>query len=62
MANVTEPHRNWSETKGILKQKIASLTESDVLLVEGKQEGMLSRLQIKLGKTKEEIKKLISSL
>jgi uncharacterized protein YjbJ (UPF0337 family) len=33
-----------------------------VLLVEGKQDEMLGRLQVKLGKTKEEIQKLIASL
>ena len=53
---------NWNETKGKLKQKFAMLTDSDVLLIEGKQDEMLGRLQIKLGKTKEEIQKLIASL
>jgi uncharacterized protein YjbJ (UPF0337 family) len=32
------------------------------LLVEGKQDEMLGRLQVRLGKTKEEIHKLISEL
>ncbi len=53
---------NWNETKGKLKQKFALLTDSDMLLVEGKEDEVLGRLQVKLGKTKEEIKKLISSL
>ena len=38
------------------------LTDSDLLLTEGKQEDLLNRLQIRLGKTKEEIQKLISQL
>jgi len=38
------------------------LTDSDLLLVEGKKEEMFSRLQIKLGRTKEEIIELISKL
>jgi uncharacterized protein YjbJ (UPF0337 family) len=38
------------------------LTDSDLLLLEGKQDELLGRLQVKLGKTKEEIQKLISSL
>jgi uncharacterized protein YjbJ (UPF0337 family) len=38
------------------------LTDSDLLLVEGKQDEMLGRLQIRLGKTKEEIHKLIAEL
>jgi uncharacterized protein YjbJ (UPF0337 family) len=32
------------------------------MLVEGKKEEMMSRLQIKLGKTKEELHKLIAGL
>ncbi len=53
---------NWNELKGKLKQKFAILTDSDVLLAEGKQDEMLGRLEIKLGKTKEELQKLISEL
>lgn len=52
----------WNEVKGKLKQKFALLTDSDVLLAEGKQDEMLGRLQQKLGKTKEEIQKIISEL
>lgn len=62
MKKITELKRNWVETKGKLKQKFAMLTESDLLLVEDKQDEMLTRLQIKLGKTKEEVYKLISEL
>lgn len=62
MKNITELKGNWNETKGKLKQKFAMLTDNDVLLVEGKQDEMLGRLQIKLGKTKEEIQQLISEL
>jgi len=60
--NVTEIKGNWNETKGKLKQKFAILTDNDLLLVEGKQDELLGRLQTKLGKTKEEIQKLISEL
>jgi uncharacterized protein YjbJ (UPF0337 family) len=62
MKNTTELMGNWNETKGKLKQKFALLTDNDVMMVEGKQDEMLSRLQIRLGKTKEEIYKLISEL
>lgn len=62
MKNLTELQGNWNETKGKLKQKFAMLTDSDVLLVEGKKDEMLGRLQAKLGKTKAEIEKLISEL
>ena len=62
MSNLTELRANGNETKGKLKQKFAILTDSDVLLVEGKQDELLGRLQVKLGKTKEELHKLISEL
>lgn len=62
MINLTELKGNWNETKGKLKQKFAMLTDNDLLLVEGKQDEMLGRLQAKLGKTKEEIHKLITNL
>lgn len=62
MKKVTENNGNWNETKRKLKQKFAMLTESDLLLVEDKQDEMFSRLQDKLGKTKEEITNLILKL
>jgi uncharacterized protein YjbJ (UPF0337 family) len=62
MDNLTELKGNWNETKGKMKQKFANLTDDDLLLIEGKQDEMLGRLQIKLGKTKAEVHKLISDL
>lgn len=62
MKNTTELLGNWNETKGKLKQRFAILTDNDVLLVEGKQDELLGRLQAKLGKTKEEVSKLIAEL
>jgi uncharacterized protein YjbJ (UPF0337 family) len=62
MKNLTELQGSWNETKGKLKQKFAMLTDSDVLFAEGKKDEMLGRLQIKLGKTKEEIQKIIADL
>ena len=62
MKNLTQLKGNWVETKGKLKQKFAQLTDNDLLLLEGKQDEMIGRLQIKLGKTKEELHKIISEL
>ena len=53
---------NWNEQKGKLKQQFAQLTDDDLLLVEGKQEELLGRLQIKLGKTKDELRALLEAL
>ena len=62
MSNSTELKGNWNELKGKLKQQFAQLTDNDLLLAEGKKDELLGRLQIKLGKTKEEIQKIISEL
>jgi uncharacterized protein YjbJ (UPF0337 family) len=62
MEKLTKIKGSWNEIKGKLKQKFAMLRDSDLLLVEGKQDEMLGRLQVRLGKTKEEIHKLISEL
>ncbi|MDZ7625931.1 MAG: CsbD family protein [Ignavibacteriaceae bacterium] len=58
--NKLEIKGNWNETSGKLKQKYANLTDDDLLLEEGKEEELLGRLQKKLGKTKEEVQKIIS--
>ena len=60
--NITQLKGNWNEQKGRLKQKFASPTDNDLLLEEGKKEEMLGKLQIKLGKTKEELHLIIESL
>jgi uncharacterized protein YjbJ (UPF0337 family) len=58
--NKTEMEGNWNIQKGILKQKFATLTENDLMFAEGKKEEMMGRLQKKLGKTKEEMKDILS--
>lgn len=62
MKTLTELKGNWNETKGKLKQQFAILTDSDLLLIEGKQDEMLGKIQIKLGKSKEELHKIIAAL
>lgn len=60
MKNVVKA--NWSEEKAILKQKFEMLTDGNLFLLAYKKDEMIDRLQIKLGKTKEEINKLILEL
>jgi uncharacterized protein YjbJ (UPF0337 family) len=60
--NKTELKGNWNEQKGKLKQKFASLTDDDLLFVEGKKDELYGRLQIKLGKSEEELRKIIAEL
>jgi len=62
MTNIIELKGNWNEQKGKLKQKFATLTDNDLLFLDGKKDEMLGKLQAKLGKTKEELYKIIGSL
>jgi len=48
---------NWNIIKGKLKQEFGELTEDDLAYEEGQADELLGRLEVKLGKTKEEIKK-----
>lgn len=60
--NTTEVNGNWKTTKGKLKQKFAELTDNDLMFSDGKKDEMIGRLQIKLGKTKAEMQKIIEAL
>lgn len=53
---------NWNELKGKLKQKFAVLTDNDLMYTMGKKDEMLGRIQIKIGKSKEELDKILASL
>lgn len=53
---------NWNETKGKLKQKYSKLTDDDLTFAEGKEDELIGRLQKKLGKTKDEVKKELAEL
>jgi len=53
---------NWKERKSKLRQKFRFLTENDFMFEDGKKEEMLGKLQIKLGKTKDELIKIIAAL
>ncbi|CAN5893575.1 hypothetical protein BH11BAC7_BH11BAC7_11090 [soil metagenome] len=62
MTNVNGIKGSWNEQKGRLKQKFALLTDNDLLFAEGKKDEMLGKIQIKLGKTKEELAAIIAAL
>ena len=51
---------DWNLTKGKLKQKFGQLTDDDLMYERGKEDELYGRLQKKLGKTREEIDKLIN--
>lgn len=52
----------WNEIQGKLKQKYAQLTDDDLLFANGKEDELIGRIQKRLGKTKEEVKKEIENL
>ena len=60
--NTTELKGNLDVQKGKLIQKFAILMDNDLMFEEGKKEEMLGKLEIKLGKTKEELHKIIETL
>jgi uncharacterized protein YjbJ (UPF0337 family) len=60
--NTTEIKGNWNEQKGKLKQMFAVLTDNDLMFDEGKKDEMFGKLQIKLGKSKEELEKIMESI
>ena len=59
--NTTELNRGWDKQKSELIQKFAILTENDLIFEEGEKEEMFKKLRIRLGKTKEELKKIIAA-
>ena len=60
--NITEIKGGWEVIKGKLKQQYAELTDDDLKMAEGNIEELLGKLQFKLGKTKEELQKIIEKL
>lgn len=52
----------WNEAKGKLKQKYGQLTDDDLAYNEGQEDQLYGRLQQKLGKSKDEIKKELRDL
>jgi len=49
----------WNEIKGKMKQKYGELTDDDLTFTEGKEDELLGRLQQRLGRSKEDLRKEI---
>jgi uncharacterized protein YjbJ (UPF0337 family) len=62
--NMTNLHLkgSWNEIKGKLKQKYGDLTDDDLTFAEGKEDEMLGRLQKRLGRTKEDVRREIETM
>jgi uncharacterized protein YjbJ (UPF0337 family) len=60
--NTSEVKESWKEQKDKLKQRIADLTDNDLLSAENTKKEMFDILQKKLGKTKKEIQRILARL
>lgn len=60
--NKQEVKGMWDQQKGKLKQMFANLTDDDLMFAEGKKDEMLGKLEIKLGKPKAELDKIMLAL
>ena len=60
--NTTGLEGKWNEIKGKIKKEYADLTDDDLLYEEGKEDELYGRIQQKIGKTKDEVKKWIAEL
>jgi uncharacterized protein YjbJ (UPF0337 family) len=60
--NSTQLKGNWNVIKGKLKQQYAQLTDDDLAYENGADDELLGRLQVKLGKSKQEILDLIKKM
>ena len=53
---------NWSEQKTQLKAKFPILKDADLHYENGKKEEMMTKLEKKLGKSKEELTQILSKM
>ena len=53
---------NWNQMKGKIKQKYPDLTDDDLMLVNGKEDDLLGRIQRKTGKSRDEVVSYINSI
>ncbi len=53
---------SWNQLKGKLKQKYGQLTDDDLTYTEGKEDELYGRLQQRLGKTKDEVRRELDNL
>jgi len=53
---------SWKEQKVKLKKRFVKLQDSDLIFEEGKKEEMITKLEIKLGKTRDELLNILAGL
>ena len=53
---------NWNDQKTKLRNKYPALTDNDVFFEISGKNDMLAKLQVKMGKTKEQLQQIIEAL
>jgi hypothetical protein len=61
-SNVNPEKVSWTEQKNKLKAKFSILTNYDLNFEAGKKDEMLTKVQAKLGKSREELAAIIAAL
>lgn len=54
--------KNWKDLRTKLQQQFADLTDNDLLLVQGKEDVLIGRIQNKSGRKREEIIEIINKI
>jgi uncharacterized protein YjbJ (UPF0337 family) len=62
MKTTNNIEESWNEQKSRLKEKFVILTNNDLTFEDGNKEEMLGKLEITLGKTKEQLHAIIAAL
>ena len=52
----------WDEVKELMKESKVELTDEDLEYEPGREDELLTRLEVKLGRSKDQIKALIESV
>lgn len=61
MVNKTSLKGSWNIVKGKLKESYGTLTDDDLMYEEGKEDELYGRIQRRIGKGKDEVKRMIDS-
>lgn len=61
MVNKTTVKGNWNIIKGKLKESYGTLTDDDLMFEEGKEDELYGRIQRRIGKGRDEVKRMIDS-
>lgn len=59
MVNKTTMKGNWNVIKGKLKAAYGDLTDDDLAYEEGREDELYGRIQQRIGKSKDEVKRMI---